>query len=389
VNVLFVCVANSGRSLIAERLLVERAQGRHLARSAGSAPGAAPHPNVLAALLELGIDAADHVPQQLDAGALAWADVAVSTCSEEVCPVTPGVRRIGWSFDDPKDLPLERVRGIRDEIAAAVAGLVAELDAATSWTSFPDLDELLAEVVARVQAILGDDFVGAYLTGSFALGAGDIHSDCDFLVVTERRVTAAQERELRALHDEIPTRPGHWPHDLEGSYAPRGDLAAFDALGEEWPYVDRGHRELQWSTHCNVEDVRWTLRERGITLAGPPPRELVAEVPPDALRERARGLIDSFLPDLAQWIALDTAWAQRYAVAGLCRLLYTAETGKVASKPGALRWGKRTLPVEWHGLIQQVLDDRALGWRPDEEPRPGSVEATLALAEYAKRRAER
>ena len=127
-NVLFVCVANSGRSLIAERFLRELAGDRHQARSAGSDPGAAPHPQVVEALEEVGIDASDHVPRKLDPELLAWADVAVSTCSEEVCPVTPGVRRLSWEFTDPKHLPLEQVRGIRDQIKEQVGELVAELD---------------------------------------------------------------------------------------------------------------------------------------------------------------------------------------------------------------------------------------------------------------------
>jgi arsenate reductase len=129
VNVLFVCVANSGRSLLAERLFREAANGRHRARSAGSDPGTAPHPQVVDALREVGIDASDHVPRRLDPQALDWADVAVSTCSEEVCPVTPGVRRISWVFDDPKNLPLVRVREIRDDIDRHVRELVTELDA--------------------------------------------------------------------------------------------------------------------------------------------------------------------------------------------------------------------------------------------------------------------
>jgi arsenate reductase (thioredoxin) len=129
VNVLFVCVANSGRSLMAERLFREAAHGRHQARSAGSEPGTKPHAQVLEALGEIGIDASDHVPRQLDQEALAWADVAVSTCSEEVCPVTPGVRRISWAFEDPKNLPLDRVRVIRDEIKESVEELVGRLDA--------------------------------------------------------------------------------------------------------------------------------------------------------------------------------------------------------------------------------------------------------------------
>jgi arsenate reductase (thioredoxin) len=129
-NVLFVCVANGGRSVMAERLFRVAAAGRHTARSAGSEPGHAAHPQVVEALREIGIDASDHVPRKLDADALAWADLAVSTCSEEVCPVTPGVRRLSWELPDPKNLPLDEVRPIRDEIEQRVADLVEELDRA-------------------------------------------------------------------------------------------------------------------------------------------------------------------------------------------------------------------------------------------------------------------
>jgi predicted nucleotidyltransferase len=254
-------------------------------------------------------------------------------------------------------------------------------------TVFPELNELLGGLVARVESILGDDFVGAYLTGSFALGAADRYSDCDFLVVTEDRVTAEQERALRELHDEIPTRPGHWTHDLEGSYAPRAELETLAALDKRWLYVDRGSREMQWSTHCNSEEMRWTLRERGITLAGPDPRGLVGEVSADALRRRMRRLIGSFLPDLFSWISFDTAWAQRYAVSSLCRMLYTLETGEVASKQASLEWAKHALIRAWHDLIQQVLDDRALGFDPGDPPRAGSTEATIAFSAYANERA--
>lgn len=127
-NVLFVCVANSGRSLMAERLFRKTAGDRHQARSAGSEPGPAPHPQVVEALREVGIDASDHVPRRLDADALAWADLVVSTCSEEVCHVTPGVRRISWELPDPKKLPLDQVRPIRHEIRRRVTELVRELD---------------------------------------------------------------------------------------------------------------------------------------------------------------------------------------------------------------------------------------------------------------------
>ena len=79
----------------------------------------------------------------------------------------------------------------------------------TPPTPDDELNALLAELVGRAREILGDDFVGAYLQGSFAVGDADLHSDCDFLVPVRRGPDPEQEAALRALHDEIPTRDGH------------------------------------------------------------------------------------------------------------------------------------------------------------------------------------
>jgi arsenate reductase len=127
-NVLFVCTANGGRSVISERLLERDAAGRHHARSAGSKPGPAAHPEVLDALGELGIDASDHVPRQLTQELIDWADVVVATCDDS-CPYVPGKRYVNWHLPDPKGQPIERVRAIRDDIADRVAALVRDLDA--------------------------------------------------------------------------------------------------------------------------------------------------------------------------------------------------------------------------------------------------------------------
>ena len=129
-HVLFICVANSGRSVMAERIFRSLADGRHAASSAGSAPGDAPHPVVVEALRELGIDASDHVPRRLDDAAVAAADVVVSTCGEEACPVTPpGTKRIYWNLPDPKNRPLDEVRCIREDVRGRIEDLIRELDA--------------------------------------------------------------------------------------------------------------------------------------------------------------------------------------------------------------------------------------------------------------------
>jgi arsenate reductase len=128
-RVLFVCVANSGRSVMAERLFRRAADGRHEARSAGSRPGERAHPVVIDALKEVGIDASDHVPHGLNDETIDWADVVVATC-DDACPVVPGKRYVNWQLPDPKARSLEEVRTIRDEIAQRVEQLVNELDAA-------------------------------------------------------------------------------------------------------------------------------------------------------------------------------------------------------------------------------------------------------------------
>jgi protein-tyrosine-phosphatase len=125
-RVLFVCVGNQGRSVMAERLFRARAGGEHEARSAGAAPGAAIHPEVLDALRELGIDASDHVPHRLNDEDLAWADVVVATC-DGACPAVAGKPRHDWHLPDPNGRPLPEVRLIRDEIARHVDRLLASL----------------------------------------------------------------------------------------------------------------------------------------------------------------------------------------------------------------------------------------------------------------------
>jgi arsenate reductase len=125
-RVLFVCIGNQGRSVMAERLFRRAAGERHEARSAGSQPGERTHPVVLDALGEIGIDAGDHVPHVLDDERIRWADVVVATC-DDACPVIPGKRYISWQLPDPKGRPLDEVRVLRDDIALRVYELVEDL----------------------------------------------------------------------------------------------------------------------------------------------------------------------------------------------------------------------------------------------------------------------
>jgi arsenate reductase (thioredoxin) len=126
---LFVCLHNAGRSQMSATLFDRAAGGRHRALSAGSEadPEGRVHPQVVAVMRELGIDLSDRRPQPLTADLAETADVIVTMGCGDACPYIPGKRYVDWELPDPKDLPIDDVRAIRDDIAKRVSALVAEL----------------------------------------------------------------------------------------------------------------------------------------------------------------------------------------------------------------------------------------------------------------------
>jgi arsenate reductase len=127
-RVLFVCLHNAGRSQMSEALFTRAAGGRHEARSAGTTPGQAVHPEVVEAMRELDINLADRVPRKLSYEDAHWANVVVTMGCGDECPLIPGRRYLDWDLEDPKGRPIEEVRATRDEIAGRVGELLAELD---------------------------------------------------------------------------------------------------------------------------------------------------------------------------------------------------------------------------------------------------------------------
>ncbi len=109
--------------------LFSRAAGDpHEARSAGTTPAERVHPVVVKEMKELDIDVGDNVPKILTMELAQWADVVVTMGCGDACPVIPGKRYIVWDLPDPKDLPIERVRKVRDDIDRRVRELVNSLD---------------------------------------------------------------------------------------------------------------------------------------------------------------------------------------------------------------------------------------------------------------------
>lgn len=121
-RILFLCVANSARSQMAEGLARAMFGNRAEVASAGSAATAVSS-YAIAALRDVGIDISHHRSKSVDEVDAASFDVIVTLCAEEVCPIVPGnVRRLHWPLRDPAALGtgsiLDGFRRTRDEIRA-------------------------------------------------------------------------------------------------------------------------------------------------------------------------------------------------------------------------------------------------------------------------------
>ena len=261
-----------------------------------------------------------------------------------------------------------------------------------SPTSFPDLNAVLHELVAGVRMILGTNFCGAYLQGSFAVGDADRHSDVDFVVVTHDEISSEQLAWLQTMHGRIHALDVSWAQHLEGSYIPTRRLRRVGPSRSSFLYLDNGARRLIWDDHCNTAAVRWSLRERGVVLHGPDPRTLVEPVSAAELRCEALAGVR----DYAEWAPEPTKagpmsrWKQPYLVLTFCRLLHTSAEGRVTSKREAGEWALRTLVPSWASLIRRALDDRPDPWGRVHQPAdPAMIERTLAFAEYAVQTAAR
>lgn len=136
-SVLFLCVANSARSQMAEGLARRLFGDAVRVASAGSAPSRV-NPYAIAALAELGIDLSTHHSKHVDTIDPDDIDLVITLCAEESCPVFLGrARRLSWAMPDPdrrhEDLSdeerLSHFRVTRDQIQARLEVLAALRDA--------------------------------------------------------------------------------------------------------------------------------------------------------------------------------------------------------------------------------------------------------------------
>ena len=129
-SVLFVCVKNAGKSQMAAGLMRQVAGDSVDVYSAGTKPGTAINALSAEALAEVGVDINDEEPKPIDAQLLHDVDVVVTLGREARVDPAPGTRFENWDTDEPSERGIdgiERMRLVRDDIAARVADLYTRL----------------------------------------------------------------------------------------------------------------------------------------------------------------------------------------------------------------------------------------------------------------------
>lgn len=226
-------------------------------------------------------------------------------------------------------------------------------------TPYPELDAVLRELVNSVQRILSDNFVGAYLQGSLAIGDFDEHSDVDFITAITREISNFQLKDLQAMHKRIFNLEEEWARHLEGSYFPTSILRDFNQSGSDLWYLDNGSSMLVRSNHCNKTVVKWILREKGVVLSGPEPSTLIDPIPVNVLRLAIlKSINESGQEILTNPEPYNNRFYQAFIVLQYCRKLHNLHTGTVGSKRSGAEWAKQNLDQSWADLIDRAWDGR-------------------------------
>jgi len=250
-------------------------------------------------------------------------------------------------------------------------------------TPYPDVKVVVHELLTSIQAILGAQLQGMYLVGSLALG--DFHpqdSDLDLVIVTVGTLSDETVASLRELHRRFDHSASAWATRLDAVYIPQ------EVVREAFPTAAR-YPILEWPGLLALEPLesgwpiqRYTLREYGVVVSGPDPSSLLDPVNPDDLRQASAAIVEEWRARAhrdPEWVAeLQVRSHQTFVVLTLCRLLYTLETGSVASKPAAARWVERTLPSRWSGLLGHATTQQ----HATDDELEDEVTNTLALLEY-------
>lgn len=254
--------------------------------------------------------------------------------------------------------------------------------------SNPTQKVMLTHLINEIKKILKDNFIGAYVHGSLATGDAVSSSDIDVVIVIKKDITPEEIEPLQQFHhklyDELES---PWGQRLELSYVPieifrKRRIDPRDPPNEprsnEWRdpstqappqfypfwYLDNGAKQLVRSEHDNTQIVRWVVREKGIVLEGPDPKDIIDPVSKADLINDLKTTFNMISDKWNNPESLNSLGMQTFFVTLCCRAQHCSYTGTIASKKVASEWAQQTLGEQYRDLIREAnqvwLGDRTV-----------------------------
>ena len=234
-------------------------------------------------------------------------------------------------------------------------------------TSNKIVNDLLGQLLADIQAVLGKRLIGLYLYGSATAGDFDVEvSDIDLLAVVASDITETEFSKLKDMHNNFVQKYPNWKDRIEVAYLSLHGLQTFKTERSKIVVISPG--EL-----LNVKEagkdwlINWyVIQENGIPVFGPHQSSLIPKISKQEYME---------------WIKKQTAlWDERtkgydeqsprgsvaYAVLTMCRAMYASRYGQQVSKNQAASWVKQEFP-HWASLVDSAIAWRKRQWEEIQE----------------------
>jgi hypothetical protein len=245
-------------------------------------------------------------------------------------------------------------------------------------TQYAEINDLLDDLLAQMQAVLGQKLVGVYLYGSLVWGDFDRESsDIDLVVATSSDIDAQEFSNLDTMQLGFIDKHTYWDGRIEIAYVSTATLQTFKSQNSKIAVISPGE-----PFHIKETDPGWLMnwymvQEQGRTLFGPAPATLI-----DPISKQ------EFIRTVKQHVARWGEWiydshsrpSQAYAILTMCRALYTCTHGVQVSKRKAAEWAAQQLP-QWSGLIKSALLWRA-AWRDDTVDHAATFPETLRFVQF-------
>ena len=246
-------------------------------------------------------------------------------------------------------------------------------------TPYTDINRLLESFLSHIQQIFQEKLAGLYLYGSLTTGDFDPDSsDIDLLVVTSSQITTSEFDALRAMHRDFTRVNPEWEDRIDAVYLPLEALRTFRfaknpiviSPGEPF-HVREGEALRDWLQNWYI------VRESGLALLGPPPKEVIPPITRGEFVEAVR----CYAAEVVAWLGREANRKnQAYAVLTLCRALHVHRTGKTASKRQAAFWAQEIFP-EWSKLIENALTWRQ-AWRDENVDHAATRAETMQFVKF-------